>query len=139
MGNTDAGDVTESVSGAPFLGVEAKEWEKLVAKGRESGEVHAEDVTHVLRHVELTGDVLVDVQSKMAQHGIAIDDAVEGHADHLDDVVEAPLADDADEKLLSRRRGRRTKKSSPRGEGGTSDAVRMYLRNRSGRSTHDRR
>ena len=55
---------------APFLGVEAKEWEKLVAKGRESGEVHAEDVTHVLRHVELTGDVLVDVQSKMAEHGI---------------------------------------------------------------------
>jgi RNA polymerase primary sigma factor len=90
--------------------------------------VHAEDVTHVLRHVELTGDVLVDVQSKMAEHGIAIDDAVEGHADHLDDVVEAPLADDADEKLLSRRRGRRTKKSSPRGEGGSSDAVRMYLR-----------
>lgn len=128
MGNTDAGDVTESVSGAPFLGVEAKEWEKLVAKGRESGEVHAEDVTHVLRHVELTGDVLADVQSKMAEHGIAIDDAVEGHADHLDDVVEASLADDADEKLLSRRRGRRTKKSSPRGEGGTSDAVRMYLR-----------
>ena len=128
MGNTDAGDVTESVSGAPFLGVEAKEWEKLVAKGRESGEVHAEDVTHVLRHVELTGDVLADVQSKMAEHGIAIDDAVEGHADHLDDVVEASLPDDADEKLLSRRRGRRTKKSSPRGEGGTSDAVRMYLR-----------
>ena len=128
MGNTDAGNVTENVFGAPFLGVEAKEWEKLVAKGRESGEVHAEDVAHVLRHVELTGDVLVDVQSKMAEHGIAIDDAVEGHADHLDDVVEAPLADDADEKLLSRRRGRRTKKSSPRGEGGTSDAVRMYLR-----------
>ena len=128
MGNTDAGNVTESVSGAPFLGVEAKEWDKLVAKGRESGEVHAEDVAHVLRHVELTGDVPVDVQSKMAEHGIAIDDAVEGHADHLDDVVEVPLADDADEKLLSRRRGRRTKKSSPRGEGGTSDAVRMYLR-----------
>jgi RNA polymerase primary sigma factor len=128
MGNTDAGNVTESVSGAPFLGVEAKEWEKLVAKGRKSGEVHAEDLTHVLRHVELTGDVLVDVQSKMAEHGIAIDDAVEGHADHLDDVVEVPLADDADEKLLSRRRERRTKKSSPRGEGGTSDAVRMYLR-----------
>ena len=128
MGNTDAGNVTESVSSALFLGVEAKEWEKLVAKGRESGEVHAEDVAHVLRHVELTGDVLVDVQSKMAEHGIAIDDAVEGHADHLDDVVEVPLPDDADEKLLSRRRGRRTKKSSPRGEGGTSDAVRMYLR-----------
>jgi len=121
------------------LGVEAKEWDKLVAKGRESGEVHAEDVTHVLRHVELTGDVIVDVQSKMAEHGIIIDDAVEGHGDDHDEVVdilhkvtvepaESPLPDDADEKLLSRRRGRRMKKSSPKGEGGTSDAVRMYLR-----------
>jgi len=139
MGNTDAGDPTESVSAAPFLGVEAKEWDKLVAKGRQSGEVHAEDVTHVLRHVELTGDVLVDVQSKMAEHGITIDDAVEGHGDDHDEVadilhkvtvepVESPLPDDADEKLLSRRRGRRMKKSSPKGEGGTSDAVRMYLR-----------
>ena len=139
MGNTDAGDPTESVSAAPFLGVEAKEWDKLVAKGRESGEVHAEDVTHVLRHVELTGDVIVDVQSKMAEHGIIIDDAVEGHGDDHDEVVdilhkvtvepaESPLPDDADEKLLSRRRGRRMKKSSPKGEGGTSDAVRMYLR-----------
>ena len=139
MGNTDAGDPIESVSAAPFLGVEAKEWDKLVAKGRESGEVHAEDVTHVLRHVELTGDVIVDVQSKMAEHGIIIDDAVEGHGDDHDEVVdilhkvtvepaESPLPDDADEKLLSRRRGRRMKKSSPKGEGGTSDAVRMYLR-----------
>ena len=139
MGNTDAGDPAASVSAAPFLGVEAKEWDKLVAEGRESGEVHAEDLTHVLRHVELTGDVLVDVQSKMAEHGITIDDAVEGHGDDHDRVteilhkvtvvpVESPLPDDADEKLLSRRRGRRMKKSSPEGEGGTSDAVRMYLR-----------
>jgi RNA polymerase primary sigma factor len=101
--------------------------------------VHAEEVTHVLRHVELTGDVLVDVQSKMAEHGITIDDAVDGDGDEHDELpgivhkvtvepAESPVPDDADEKLLSRRRGRRTKKSSPKGEGGTADAVRMYLR-----------
>ncbi len=139
MGTTDAGHPTSDSSSAPFSGVEAKEWDKLVAKGRESGEVHAEDVTHVLRHVELTGDVIVDVQSKMAEHGITIDDAVDGDVEEDDDstgivhevIVESaepPAPEDADEKLLSRRRGRRTKKSSPKGEGGTSDAVRMYLR-----------
>jgi RNA polymerase primary sigma factor len=139
MGNTDADPPTSGSSPAPFLGVEAKEWDKLVAKGRESGEVHAEEVTHVLRHVELTGDVLVDVQSKMAEHGITIDDAVDGDGDEHDELpgivhtvtvepAESPVPDDADEKLLSRRRGRRTKKSSPKGEGGTADAVRMYLR-----------
>lgn len=139
MGTADANDPATGGSTAPFSGVEAKEWDKLVEKGRESGEVHAEDVTHVLRHVELTGDVLTDVQSKMAEHGITIDDALDNDDDeetpsqgivHKVTVEPAapPVPDDADEKLLSRRRGRRTKKSSPKGEGGTSDAVRMYLR-----------
>ncbi len=123
---------------APFSGVDTEEWGDLVQRGRESGEVHAEDLTHVLRHIELTGDVLEQVQSVMADEGIAIDDALDADAeDHeptqgivrevlVDEVAKAP--DDADEKLLSRRRGRRTKKSAPKGEGGTSDAVRMYLR-----------
>jgi RNA polymerase primary sigma factor len=127
-------------AGAPFFGVEVKEWNKLVEQGRASGAVHAEEVTHVLRHVELTGDVLTDVQSAMAEHGIKIDDALDGDDDDHDTpsgivrevVVEAAESvetpDDDDERLLSRRRGRRTKKSSPKGEGGTSDAVRMYLR-----------
>ena len=139
MGTAEADTPAAGSDGAPFSGVEAREWDKLVEKGRQSGEVHAEDVTHVLRHVELTGDVLTDVQSKMAEHGITIDDAVD-----TDDVVhdepaalihkvtvepaEPPVPDDSDEKLLSRRRGRRSKKTQPKGEGGTSDAVRMYLR-----------
>ena len=43
-------------SSAPPHGVDAGEWEELVERGRESGGVHAEDVTHVFRDVELTGD-----------------------------------------------------------------------------------
>ncbi|WP_395155379.1 RNA polymerase sigma factor RpoD [Ilumatobacter sp.] len=126
-------------SGAPFSGVDTGEWGKLVEQGRATGEVHAETVAHVLRHVELTGDVLDQVQSVMAQHGITIDDAVDTD-DHdtpagivrevvVDEVaVDLIAPEDADEQLLSRRRGSRTKKSQPKGEGGTSDAVRMYLR-----------
>ncbi len=119
----------------PFAGVDTDEWGDLVAHGRASGEVHAEDVTHVLRHVELTGDVLTEVQVAMAGHGITIDDAVEAVDDDTPSGVgrhvvleEEPVLDDSDERLLSRRRKRRTKRSAPKGEGGTSDAVRMYLR-----------
>jgi RNA polymerase primary sigma factor len=120
---------------APFSGVESEEWQELIDRGRETGALHAEDVTHVLRHVELTGDVLAEVKTTMAQHGIVIDEAVETVADDTPHglrrellIERAQLEDDADERLLSRRRKRRTKKSSPKGEGGTSDPVRMYLR-----------
>jgi RNA polymerase primary sigma factor len=117
--------------GPPFDGVDAEEWGELLERGRESGVVHAEDVAHVLRHVELTESVLTDVQTAIAEHGITIDEEV----DSVDDTptsmrrqVAVEAEEDADEKLLSRRRTRRTRRSAPKGEGGTSDAVRMYLR-----------
>ena len=116
---------------APFAGVDREEWGDLVHRGRESGAVHAEEVTHVLRHVELTGDVLTDVQQAMAVHGIVIDEAVDHVADDTPSGVrrEVVVADtDDDEQLLSRRRARRTRKLGPKGDGGTADAVRMYLR-----------
>ena len=120
---------------APFSGVETGEWHSLIARGRETGALHAEEVTHVLRHIELTGDVLALVKTTMAAQGIVIDETVEVLGDDTPaelrrdaGLAEPPPAEDADERLLSRRRERRTKKSSPKGEGGTSDAVRMYLR-----------
>ena len=124
---------------APFSGVESGEWSTLIARGRESGVLHAEEVTHVLRHVELTGDVLAEVKMRMDSQGIVIDETVESLADDTPSALrrqvdpaspasEPPAVDDADERLLSRRRARRTKKASPKGEGGTSDTVRMYLR-----------
>jgi RNA polymerase primary sigma factor len=139
MGTTESDPAATVPAGAPFSGVDTGEWGKLVAQGRAAGEVHAEQVAHVLRHVELTGDVLDQVQSALAEQGITIDDAVDTD-DHdtpvaivrevvVEEIVAEPVApEDADEQLLSRRRGSRTKKSQPKGEGGTSDAVRMYLR-----------
>jgi len=128
----DDGSTDSSGVGAPFVGVDHEEWDELVGRGREDGAVHAEDVAHVLRHVELTSDVLVEVQSAMAGHGITIDVEV----DHVDDtppavtrrVVVEHQADDDVEKLLERGRTRRTRKAAPKGDGGTADAVRMYLR-----------
>ncbi len=117
----------------PLPGVDADEWAALVERGRAAGELHAEELTRVLRHVELTGDVLAQVTDQMSALGITIDDAV----DHVDDtpsglrrevVMEGAEGDEEVERLLSRRRKRRGKKASPRGEGGSADGVRMYLR-----------
>jgi RNA polymerase primary sigma factor len=119
--------------GPPVAGnVDVEEWEELVVRGREAGAVHAEEVTHVLRHVELSGEVLTEVQAAMAGHGIVIETDV----DHVDDtpadlgrrVVLEKRSSEEDEQLLSRGRQRRRRKTTPKGEGGTSDAVRMYLR-----------
>jgi len=132
-----AADDAASVEGAPFLGVDAGEWGDLVARGRSSGAVHAEDIAHVLRHIELSGDVLAQVQSTMAGYGISIDDEVDHIADDTPSggrrrvVVEdkpASVPTDHDEELLSRGRDRRTRKAGPRGDNSTSDTVRMYLR-----------
>jgi RNA polymerase primary sigma factor len=132
-----APDDRSEPSPAPFEGVDVDEWGDLVDRGRESGAVHAEELTHVLRHIELTSDVLTEVQSAMATHGIVIDDDVDHIADDTPSrggrrlVVErerAAVAADHDEQLLSRGRGRRTRKAGPKGDNSTADAVRMYLR-----------
>jgi RNA polymerase primary sigma factor len=125
--------------GVPFEGVDVDEWDELLGRGRRAGAVHAEDVAHVLRHVELSGDVLTEVQSAMAGQGITIDDEVDHIADDTpsrggrrvvvtnDRSATAP-APDHDEQLLSRGRGRRTRKAGPKGDNSTSDTVRLYLR-----------
>ena len=120
---------------APFVGVDADEWNGLLDRARGPGTVHAEDVAHVLRHIELTGDVLTQVQAAMQSHGIVIDDNV----DHIHDdtppsggrrviAEERTAVVDDDERLLRRGRSRRTRPSGPMGDNSTSDAVRMYLR-----------
>src|SRR6476469_2647982 len=101
-----------------MLGVDAAEWESLLDRGRHQGSVHAEQVTHVLRHVELTGDVLENVAHSLTEAGISLDETVDpeeevDEVDEIDGVANgAPSAaqrlatrdDEADEHLLSRRR-----------------------------------
>jgi RNA polymerase primary sigma factor len=126
-----------AVEPAELAGVDAAEWQSLLERGRRQGSVHAEQVTHVLRHVELTGDVLDSVTHTLTEEGISLDETVDNEIEEADE-DESPTAaerlaardvdDAADEHLLSRRRRRRVKKAAPRGDGSTSDGVRMYLR-----------
>ncbi len=115
-------------------GVDELEWDALIERGRTSGEVHADQVSHVLRHVELSESLLTDVQAMFSDAGISIDDKLDHDEDDLHEDSppgvrrEVVVENDADEKLLSRRRQRRTKKRGPKAEGGSADAVRMYLR-----------
>ncbi len=106
-------------------GVDAAEWRSLIDRGRQQGSVHAEQVTHVLRHVELTGDVLDSISHTLTEAGISLDETVD-EADVVDEPDDTPTdvpriadreSDDADEHLLSRRRRRRVKRAAPRTRG----------------------
>jgi RNA polymerase primary sigma factor len=118
---------------APLVGVDRSEWDALVARGRAEGELHAEAIAHVLRDVELTGEALQAVHEALAVAGVEVDDSVVH-----DDIDQTPAQgaerlqrteeDDDVERLLTRRRRRRGQKRQPRVEGGTSDTVRLYLR-----------
>jgi RNA polymerase primary sigma factor len=115
----------------PMDGVDRSEWDALVERGRAEGQLHAEQIAHVLRNVELTGDALHAVNGSLAGAGITVDDTV-----HDDEDVTPPrgasremVVDDDDvERLLTRRRRRRGQKRAAKGDGGTSDTVRLYLR-----------
>jgi RNA polymerase primary sigma factor len=130
MGATEPVDHTVAV--APLAGIDATEWHDLVTVGRRSGELHAEDVAHVLRSVELTGEALTAVQSALGALDIEIDDAV---PDSVDDTPtglsrRVVIQEDATERLLSRRRSGRTVRRPPQHSdaGVSADGVRMYLR-----------
>ena len=117
----------------PIGGVDRLEWEALVERGRAAGELHADDVAHVLREAELTGDALHAVHAALTGVGIVIDDTVQ--LDDDDDATpprgasrEVVIDDDDVERLLSRRRRRRGQKRTARVDAGTSDTVRLYLR-----------
>jgi RNA polymerase primary sigma factor len=127
-----------------FESVDSAEWRALIEHGRHQGSIHAEQVTHVLRDVELTGEVLDRVRHICEDEGITLDETVDdpdvGDEEVDADGEETPAealrvldfesdeALEADEHLLSRRRRRRLRRSAPRTEGTTSDGVRMYLR-----------
>ena len=135
--------VDPSAEATPYAGVESDEWRALVERGSASGVLHADDVAHVLREVELTGDVLAEVHVLLGERGIAIDDAIDDLHDDTptsgiplvvtdaDDAGDAALVDeDERDGVLARRRTRRVKRAATGGSdiGNTADTVRMYLK-----------
>jgi RNA polymerase primary sigma factor len=106
----------------------------LLARGAISGVLDAEEITHVLRTVELTGDVLEEVQQAVAARNIKVlDETVDDPVDETPTggiiAPPAPPAEDADG-LMARRRRRRSERMNASGidTGSTADTVRMYLR-----------
>src|SRR5699024_10321093 len=59
----------------PFPEIDRGEWMALVAKGRRDGVVDADEVSRVLRHVELTGERISLVQRRLAVEGIDVDES----------------------------------------------------------------
>ncbi len=124
----------------PFPGVDPLKWHALVVTGSQVGSVHADDVAQAVLDVELTGDVLVQLTTALAVHGIDIDDAVDDVADDADTPAQGlqvpvpPAAaaaepDDDAAGTLVRRRSRRAERMSEKYETGpTGDTVRMYLK-----------
>jgi RNA polymerase primary sigma factor len=128
------GAVSNTPDAAPFPGVDITEWQQMLRRGSAHGVLHAEEIAHVLRKVELTGDVLVDVQRTVSERGISIDDAVDDAGDAADETPAEGAArvpgtlEDA-EGLLARRKRRRTEKVANEKVGdGSGDTVRMYLK-----------
>ena len=129
FGQSDA--PTES---PPFPGVDPSEWHDLLVRGEAAGVLDAEDITHVLRTVELTGDVLEGVQQAVrgAQHPHRRDRRRAGRRHAAQRASSSPRRhrrEDADG-LMARRRRRRSERMNASGvdTGSTADTVRMYLR-----------
>ncbi len=116
----------------PFDGVDAVEWQALLTRGSTQGVLHAEEITHVLRQVELTGDVLAEVTTEISARGISIDDDVEEVLDETPAtgtvVPTTPLAVEDTEGILARRRRRRSERMGSVGDLSGGDTVRMYLK-----------
>src|SRR5690349_6715807 len=80
----------------PFAEVEERDWAALIAKGRASdGVVPADDVTRVLRRVELSEDVITEVRSALEREGITVDESVADVDADVAAVAEAAVAEAA--------------------------------------------
>ena len=141
MGDPEAPDVSDRPVDAPderaptttlhISGVDAKEWADLTERGHLHGTVHADEVALVLRHVDLSDEVLDTTRKALADEGIDLDESVDTDdtPPDADALARSPVDDVDDERLLSRRRRSwTTTRAAPRGDTSTSDGVRMYLR-----------
>jgi RNA polymerase primary sigma factor len=133
----------------PAAGIDQREWTSLLQRGDAAGVLHADTITHVLRHVELSEELLSAVHDALGAAGIRIDDAVDDtptggitpDGNHTSPVAAPPMSllesitgSDPDslrraEQLLYDRTQRRNDRLGDRREmGNISDTVRMYLK-----------
>ena len=139
----------QQTTAPPVPGIDVQGWSALVEKGRAVGTIHAEDVAPVLRHVELDEDAIIAVREALAVDGIVIDETVDGDdepgVDVGDDANDGDSpgsarsgwsrarrrrlgGDDGSPSLSAARRAARAPVIDRGGDGGTTDTVRMYLK-----------
>ncbi len=109
---TGQSQMMPAVEVVPVSGIDPAEWNSLIAHGVSAGLVHADSVLHVLRHVELSEDLLHQVNGALIGRNIQIDN-----------VVEELVEDDHED----RRRQRAERMAGSHDSGNPSDPVRMYL------------
>jgi len=125
----DAIDAIEAATSPPIDQIAPREWAALLAEGSVTGTVSADDVARVMADVELTAEVIAAVRSGLAGAGIAVDEGVD-----LDDgtptkgVTRPEMSDGVRLRLLRRRSTATTFTDRGGGDGGTSDTVRLYLK-----------
>jgi RNA polymerase primary sigma factor len=115
-----------SIPDPPIANIDTQEWAALVAKGQNVGIVEADEIAHVLRNVELSEEVILTVSKVMEAHGVGVDDTV----DLVPELVGAERGETVREEDAppKRRRGPRSFVADRPVESGSSDAVRMYLK-----------
>ncbi len=111
---------------SPWAEVTDREWRVLVKRGEARGWIGMDDLMRVLEKVELSEDVITLVRSELAGRGVFLDE----EADALDDMpapAPQPELDDVQARVAARRR-RIAASNGPGEGGGSSDPVRMYLK-----------
>jgi RNA polymerase primary sigma factor len=119
---------TDHGTAPPIDQVAPEEWAALLAEGTVTGTVSADDVARVLCDVELTEEVIAAVRTGLARAGIEVDEEVPLDESPSKGMPRPHVA--AGERPRFLRRSRSTSPASERGsgDGGTSDTVRLYLK-----------
>ncbi len=120
--------MTESSTLPPFDEIVPADWAGLVQEGRARGVVHAERVAQVLRYVELTEEVITTVRTSLQEQGITVDESLDEDPPNGATIVEVETGAEAGAEAPRPRRRPPRAPTTDRGEGGTSDTVRMYLK-----------
>ena len=98
----------------PWAGVPEDEMAALLERGRAKGELTLDEVLRVMKDVEVSTDVILGVRALLHREGIALDETLDAAALPFDP---------------QRARGARVPANAATdSQGGTSDPVRMYLK-----------
>jgi RNA polymerase primary sigma factor len=119
---------TDHSTAPPIDQVAPEEWAALLAEGTVTGTVSADDVARVLCDVELTEEVIAAVRSGLARAGIEVDEEVPLDESPSKGMPRPDVAADGRPRFLRRARATAPATERSSGDGGTSDTVRLYLK-----------